>query len=137
MNPNSGENHPNIELAPPPEIANSEPNSQERAPVSSPENRPQKQSLQVVSQAANDLALPAQSVAPTSATQADDNTKSTPSSEAKDMDRIEKEWIDKAKSVVERTKSDPYEQKNAMSQVKAEYIKKRFNKSLRTEDSKK
>lgn len=52
-----------------------------------------------------------------------------------DTDRIEKEWIDKAKAIVAKTQDDPYEQKKEMSKVKAEYIKKRFNKSIPTDDT--
>jgi hypothetical protein len=50
-------------------------------------------------------------------------------------DRIEKEWVDKAKAIVAKTQDDPYEQKQEMSKVKAEYIKKRFNKTIPTDDT--
>lgn len=48
--------------------------------------------------------------------------------EAADVDLIEKEWVDKAKQIVEHTLDDPYSQQEALSQMKAEYLKKRYNK---------
>jgi hypothetical protein len=56
---------------------------------------------------------------------------------AHDTDLIEKEWVQRAKSIVAQTQDDPYKQKNEMSKIKADYIKKRFNKSIPLEDSKK
>lgn len=50
---------------------------------------------------------------------------------ADDVDLIEKEWVNKAKEIVERTKSDPYIQNKQMNQVKADYLKKRYNKDLK------
>jgi hypothetical protein len=59
-------------------------------------------------------------------------TSSTP---AADTDRIEQVWVDKAKKVIAMTLDDPYKQKSEMGKVKAEYIKKRFNKSIPTDDT--
>jgi hypothetical protein len=56
---------------------------------------------------------------------------------AQDADLIEKEWVQRAKSLVAQTQDDPYKQKNEMSKIKADYIKKRFNKTIPVEDSKK
>ncbi len=56
---------------------------------------------------------------------------------ADDADLIEKQWVQKAKNIVEQTKNDPYMQNNELSKVKADYIGKRFNKQLKNpEDSK-
>ncbi len=52
---------------------------------------------------------------------------------ADDLDLIEKEWVDKAKSIVARTRSDPYSQNKEMNQFKADYMKKRYNKDIRME----
>lgn len=52
---------------------------------------------------------------------------------AADGNRIEKQWVDKAKAIVAETKDDPYRQKNEMSKVKADYISKRYNKTIKTE----
>lgn len=49
---------------------------------------------------------------------------------ADDVDLIEKEWVEKAKEIVEKTKENPYLQNKAISEIKADYIKKRYNKDL-------
>jgi len=49
---------------------------------------------------------------------------------ADDVDLIEKEWVEKAKEIVNKTKDNPYLQNKAMSEFKADYIKKRYNKEL-------
>lgn len=55
---------------------------------------------------------------------------------ADDADLIEKEWVNKAKEIVEKTKADPYQQNKEVSRVKADYLKKRYNKELKlAEDS--
>lgn len=54
---------------------------------------------------------------------------------ADDADLIEKEWVMKAKEIVERTKQDPYVQNKEVEQMKADYMKKRYNKDIKlTED---
>ncbi len=47
---------------------------------------------------------------------------------AADEDLIEKEWIERAKKVVEETKHDPYLQGQQVSQLQADYLKKRYGK---------
>ncbi len=49
---------------------------------------------------------------------------------ADDTDLIEKEWVEKAKEIVEKTKENPYLQNKAISEIKADYIKKRYNKDI-------
>lgn len=58
-----------------------------------------------------------------------------PKAAAQDGDRIEKEWVDKAKAVIAHTQDDPFRQKDQMSRVKAEYIQKRFNKTIKTDEA--
>lgn len=53
---------------------------------------------------------------------------------ADDTDLIEKEWVEKAKQIVEQTKADPYQQNKAMNRFKADYIKKRYNKDVKLDD---
>jgi hypothetical protein len=50
---------------------------------------------------------------------------------ADDSDLIEKEWVTKAKAIVEKTKHDPYLETKEMSLFKADYLKKRYNKELK------
>lgn len=52
---------------------------------------------------------------------------------ADDVDLIEKEWVEKAKMIVDKTKDDPYEQNKEISNFKAAYIKKRYNKEVRAQ----
>jgi hypothetical protein len=48
-----------------------------------------------------------------------------------DADLIEKEWVNKAKQIVEKTRDDPYKQSEELTVVKADYIKKRYNKTIK------
>src|SRR5687768_9885101 len=41
---------------------------------------------------------------------------------AADEDLIEKEWVDKAKRIVEETRSDPYQQEDKVSKLQADYL---------------
>ncbi len=50
---------------------------------------------------------------------------------ADDNDLIEKEWVEKAKQIVEHTKSDPRKQNTEMNKIKADYLKKRYNKEVK------
>lgn len=50
---------------------------------------------------------------------------------ADDTDLIEKEWVQKAKQIVEQTKSDPHTQNKEMNKVKADYLQKRYNKQIK------
>ncbi len=50
---------------------------------------------------------------------------------AGDDDLIEKEWVDKAKKIVQQTRSDPYTQEKEVSKLQADYIKKRYGKDIK------
>ncbi|MBX4190800.1 hypothetical protein KW794_01805 [Candidatus Saccharibacteria bacterium] len=58
-----------------------------------------------------------------------------PKAVANDADHIEREWVDKVKTIIARTHDDPHLQKEQMSRVKAEYIQKRFNKTIKTDEA--
>jgi Txe/YoeB family toxin of Txe-Axe toxin-antitoxin module len=49
---------------------------------------------------------------------------------AADDDLIEKEWVDKAKKIVEETKDDPYRREQAVGQLQKDYLKKRYGREL-------
>lgn len=51
---------------------------------------------------------------------------------ASDTDLIEKEWVEKAKQIVDHTRDDPHEQQRALAQMKAEYMKKRYNRDTKS-----
>lgn len=54
---------------------------------------------------------------------------------AADNDLIEKEWVLKAKEIVEKTRDNPYEQQKAIEKFKADYMKKRYNKTIRVTET--
>jgi hypothetical protein len=135
MNPGGGENPVNFELPQPvPKEAVTD-NGLEELPVRSPENKPEIQPIALSSDAASSMALPSQTIA---TTLTDDASTTSDNSQvagyAKDSDRIEKVWIDKARTIINKTKDDPYEQKQQISRVKADYIKSRFSKTIKTDD---
>lgn len=53
---------------------------------------------------------------------------------ANDVDVIEKEWVDKAKEIVDITADDPYKQNHNVSLLKADYMKKRYGKDIKVPD---
>jgi hypothetical protein len=137
MNPNRGEAPANFELPEQPPSPESD-QGQERsveAPAARPEttgSRPQQPALPVIPDdiPAVDqpvIAAPPQDVATPIITD--------PKAVAQDTDRIEQEWVDKAKAIISRTHSDPYLRKDQVSKMKAEYIQKRFNKTIKTDEA--
>jgi hypothetical protein len=78
----------------------------------------------------NDAVSP-QAVPPTAPTAL---AMTTPSM-ADDADLIEKEWVSKAKAIVERTKDDPRQQSQEINYFKADYLKKRYNKDVKVSES--
>jgi hypothetical protein len=66
-----------------------------------------------------------------SSTVASDTTQGVVPITADDSDLIEKEWVDKAKSIVQANLENPYEQSRELTNLKAEYMKKRYNKDIR------
>ncbi len=48
-----------------------------------------------------------------------------------DDDLIEKEWVNKAKAIVERTRDDPYRQSEELTVVKADFMQKHYNKTIK------
>lgn len=52
---------------------------------------------------------------------------------AADDDKIEKEWVDKIRRVIEQTRHDPHQQSEKLTMVKADYMKQRYNKVIKVE----
>jgi len=48
-----------------------------------------------------------------------------------DTDELDREWINKAKAIVERTKADPYTESKELGRVKSDYMKIRYNKDIK------
>jgi hypothetical protein len=134
MNPSSNETSgaqlpaPMMEQAP---SANGAQAGQEQLPGPLPE-------LPVMSPAQPTIPLPqiALPVVPPSAGVPQNDVSATTTSASAttvtDSDLIEKEWVTRAKAIVERTKEDPHAQSEELTVVKAEYLKKRYNKTLKT-----
>lgn len=53
---------------------------------------------------------------------------------ADDNDLIEKEWVSKAKQIVDQTKDDPYNQNKQIVRLRADYLKKRYNKDVKIQE---
>lgn len=49
---------------------------------------------------------------------------------AADDDLIEKEWVDKAKKIIEDTKDDPYRRELEIGKLQREYIRKRYGREI-------
>jgi hypothetical protein len=62
----------------------------------------------------------------------DDTTNQNPLL-ANDVDVIEKEWVERAKAIVEKTRSDPYMQEQKVTELQSDYLKKRYGKELKPE----
>ncbi len=53
---------------------------------------------------------------------------------ADDNDLIEKEWVEKAKRIIEQNREDPKKQSKEMTLFKADYMKKRYNKVIKVSE---
>jgi len=47
---------------------------------------------------------------------------------AADEDLIEKEWVDKAKEIIEQTKDDPHTRTKKVNELQRDYLQKRYGK---------
>ena len=97
----------------------------ERAPVG-PETAGSVQPLPAAMPA---IPLPAPPASPQSDVSA--TTQATSLTVADDGDLIEKEWVDKAKRIVEANRNNPYNQSEELTVVKADYMQKRYNKTIK------
>ena len=85
---------------------------------------------------ASDAAAPAATAAPVAPQapvapppQEPTSTSATPLVAA-DEDLIEKEWVDKAKQIIEQTKDDPHARSLQVSALQRDYMQKRYGKVL-------
>lgn len=60
-----------------------------------------------------------------------DQSSSASPATASDDDLIEKEWVDKAKKVIEETKDDPYQREQAVKELQADYLFKRYGRGAK------
>ncbi len=130
----------NFELPPQPSSAEDEDLRQERG-----NEAPNAAVAEQAGKRPSDPALPAipddiptaepPSVADGSQASQGDSNSFDPHQLATETDRIEPEWVEKAKALISQTRDDPYMQKDEMSKIKADYIQKRFNKHLKTDET--
>lgn len=120
MNP-SAESPPNMHLPEPMPV------SPEHAPgqVADVPQAPMSEQMPSVTQTTRPSATSPFPPAPAAPIPADDDLVAT------DGDRIEKEWVNKAKQIILSTLDDPYQQNRQMAVFKADYIQKRYNKIIK------
>lgn len=61
----------------------------------------------------------------------DDSLQTNALKVVQDKDLIEKEWVDRAKAIVESTREDPYKQSESLTMLKSDYMRKQFNKTIK------
>lgn len=134
MNPRGGEHSSQFESpAPGAEIYSDGQENAVEAPVASPESSPSSQTSPPLASQSTPIIIP-DTPAPVIGSD-DNNLPTVPVQTTDHKDQIEKQWLERAKSVVAVTKDDPFKQKAEMSKVKAEYIQKKFNKKIRVDDA--
>jgi uncharacterized Fe-S center protein len=74
--------------------------------------------------AATAIATP---LAPVQVPQDQSTTSATPLVAA-DEDLIEKEWVDKAKEIIEQTRDDPHARTQKVNELQRDYLQKRYGK---------
>lgn len=104
--------------------------------VGGPEHAPAVETRErVTGQGAGDaasFAVPASTVMPSvqAPAQAAPVQKNSPVNDnplaADDVDVMEKEWVDRAKKIIQQTRNDPYQQEHEVSKMQADYLEKRF-----------
>lgn len=94
------------------------------------------QAASAVAQAAADpVVIPIQPISQSNdPIQQSSNGQSTNPVIADDADVIEKEWVEKAKSIVAKTKDNPHEQSVELTNFRHDYMKKRYGKEIKLPD---
>lgn len=134
FNETQGINLPPVVAEQSPSHQSAEQTAQPEVAVSAPEQAPQ------IARAALPLATPPipmpDPAAATAASARGDDSNTTPVgalSGVDDSDLIEKEWVNKAKAIVERTKDDPYQQTEELTVVRADYMQQHYGKTIKTD----
>jgi len=139
MEPTRGENLPKFEFEKAPRPPEGQERQRERA-IESPQPVREDKDSQAPAQAVPEPAAPPISIPVTDVTVPQAPSGQAAKSATADLaahegDRIEKQWVSRAKAIVHQTQDDPYIQKREMSKAGADYIKKRFNKTIPTDDT--
>lgn len=129
---------PNFELPPtpitPPEtLPNGDPT---RGVESAPEQRPERgKEVQSTTPVAPTLPSPVVAAPSPPVPVSDSGVQTTTGDDdfplvANDEDLIEREWVDKAKKIIQQTKDDPHKRENEVGKLQADYLRKRYGKEL-------
>lgn len=136
MNPNSNETASGIQLPAPAEQAptgaptEAAPQGAEQAPVMG--ERAVNPTAGAPAAMPATIPLPYTPIPPSGASNGVlSTTNSSTSITADDGDLIEKEWVEKAKAIVDRTRDDPHKQSEEITVFRADYMKKRYNKTIK------
>lgn len=133
MKPDTSQNQSNFEL-PKPQLSGDRP-SMPVGPELNGAVSPQESAPTNPSHAIPPMSIPAQQPQPQPVSSSRGvNSAQTDDLTADDADLIEKEWVTKAKRIVDQTRNDPRQQSNQITRVKADYIKKRYNKDLKVNE---
>lgn len=73
-------------------------------------------------------AIPTAPVAPVRSPQGNVSASSATPLVAADEDLIEKEWVDKAKEIIEQTQGDPHARTQKVNELQRDYLQKRYGK---------
>jgi ligand-binding sensor protein len=127
-------NNPGVEL-PPPIVEASQSSEAGNESQSSIAERPapaQETASGVAASAPLSIPLPYDPTLTHQQQPAQNDSQSSNSSITDDKDLIDKEWVGKAKAIVEKTRNDPYKQSEELTMLRADYMKKQYNKTIRT-----
>jgi hypothetical protein len=114
------------------EVDSASPNVAPSAPEKATQPQPPA-NLQITPPANPAVKLPLPPVVPVTGSKTDvsSTSNSGKTTGTDDSDLIEKEWVNKAKQIVEKTRDDPYKQSQELTVVKADYMKKHYNKTIK------
>ncbi|HET7059895.1 MAG TPA: hypothetical protein VFH99_01065 [Candidatus Saccharimonadales bacterium] len=136
MNPSSSETPGTPGISLPPPVAEQAPDTVKNASstperqAAAPEMAPSPAAAQPAATPAPVAPAPSQAAAQTGAAS---TTPAPLSPVLEDDDKVEKEWVGKAKRIVEQTRHDPYRESEELTVVKADYMKQRYNKIIKVE----
>lgn len=100
-------------------------------PAASPEQAASQLSTPPVASTPAPAILPVPPMAQAASTDTAGMSQTATGAGADDKDLIEKEWVERAKRIVEQTRDDPYKQSEELTVVKADYMKTHYNKTIK------
>jgi len=108
----------------------------EQTPIIVPERTPQPSeppTTPVVSKSVAATSLPVDSTPILPVSQPANSTRSSSPSVAKDVDVIEKEWVNQAETIVKKDAADPHQEEDDVTDLKNDYLQKRYGKTIKKE----